>query len=584
MPYAFDSGAAVVYNNRIHILGGQQGGYSVYYNHYSIGSGEDEWTNEGILPYPFGYGCAVVYDGAIHLLGGGPQKRAHYWWKNESDYGGEDDELPIDISHECDALVYGNKIHIFGEDDNPSTKHYSWDGVQWIEEDPLPYQFFKGSAVVYHNRIHVIGGRYPSSYDPEWERHENHYALGYEYSNISKIQRGWLPVSNGIITKYVKTSDTDFNPKKVYYKLVDDEYVRVNPEQESWSSDYYEYHPIKNYTPKAIRGAWTKYNGQIKKVLSAEPLYYRGKLRIPGVARYDGVVIGVVKANDTFYIVYNPDNRGYDGFAYRSYTLLDDDRNTWRQEDIFRTTAASWIRAHSGGIAIKTGICFTSCWINDGGYFRTVYYSPSTHSFTVRTPSCYNLRGERIINPTFDRNYCYGMASLNSRTYIFGGISDYSNYVWRDQRTSWDFDVLNIRVPFNNNNQSYFFVNTYGDNIHLIGGGKGDNTGVYYTFDGSRFTKKSEKVPKGFRIAGIKNGIVYALMSSSRENYYDLYRYEEDIDEWVLRDEELNFKNGTPIDMQLVGDNFHIFSIQDNRDGDYVDVHRHVTNLDNVFN
>jgi len=114
LPYYFQSGAAVVLNNEIHLLGG----YDSYVNdgnnrttHYKYDG--STWASLGALPYEFYYGAAVVLNDEIHLLGG---------------------------------------------KDNNTTKHYKYDGSTWTSVNTLPYDFSSGSAVVLNDEIHLFGG------------------------------------------------------------------------------------------------------------------------------------------------------------------------------------------------------------------------------------------------------------------------------------------------------------------------------------------------------------------------------------------------------------------------------------------
>ena len=57
------------------------------------------------------------------------------------------------------AVVYNNEIHILGSyGSSYRTKHYKWDGSSWTKVSTLPYDFRYGSAVVYNNEIHILGG------------------------------------------------------------------------------------------------------------------------------------------------------------------------------------------------------------------------------------------------------------------------------------------------------------------------------------------------------------------------------------------------------------------------------------------
>ena len=56
------------------------------------------------------------------------------------------------------AVVYNNEIHIMGGGYRTYTYHYKWDGTSWTSVSTLPYDFLNGSAVVYNNEIHIMGG------------------------------------------------------------------------------------------------------------------------------------------------------------------------------------------------------------------------------------------------------------------------------------------------------------------------------------------------------------------------------------------------------------------------------------------
>lgn len=58
------------------------------------------------------------------------------------------------------AVVYHNEIHILGSAifDSTNTAHYKWDGTNWSSVSTLPFSFTSGSAVVYNDEIHILGG------------------------------------------------------------------------------------------------------------------------------------------------------------------------------------------------------------------------------------------------------------------------------------------------------------------------------------------------------------------------------------------------------------------------------------------
>ena len=66
--------------------------------------------------------------------------------------------LPYDFSYGS-AVVFNNEIHILGGGNN---NHYKWDGgtwsTSWHSVSTLPYDFKYGSAVVLNDEIHILGG------------------------------------------------------------------------------------------------------------------------------------------------------------------------------------------------------------------------------------------------------------------------------------------------------------------------------------------------------------------------------------------------------------------------------------------
>lgn len=155
----FHNGAAVVYNNEIHIMG-CSGGFGET-NHYKWNG--TSWSEASTLPYEFADGGAVVYNNEIHLLGGSGYEswnyNKHYKWNGTS--WSEVSTLPINLNGV--AVIYNNEIHIIGRDEEDSNSedhylcHYKWNGTSWSEVSTLPDFFYDGSVVVYDNAIHVFG-------------------------------------------------------------------------------------------------------------------------------------------------------------------------------------------------------------------------------------------------------------------------------------------------------------------------------------------------------------------------------------------------------------------------------------------
>ena len=168
LPYAFIGGAAVVYDNKIHIFGSTQSSFiedtyiSCDQGHYSWdGNNRNTWVNEGSLGnYGFNRGAAVVYHNKIYLIGGNVNYRfTEIYYNNGTRVINNINTLPMMLMINCAAVVYHDKIHVFGGNDTDGyNKHYSWDGENWTREFDLPYNFYLGKAVVIDDEICLLGG------------------------------------------------------------------------------------------------------------------------------------------------------------------------------------------------------------------------------------------------------------------------------------------------------------------------------------------------------------------------------------------------------------------------------------------
>jgi hypothetical protein len=101
-------------------------------------------------------GSTVVYNNEIHILGGDNNPTKHYKWNGSQWVSAS--TLPYNFI-KGSAVVLNNEIHILGGViGSTRTKHYKWDGSQWVSVSTLPCYFFGGSAVVLNSEIHILGG------------------------------------------------------------------------------------------------------------------------------------------------------------------------------------------------------------------------------------------------------------------------------------------------------------------------------------------------------------------------------------------------------------------------------------------
>ena len=153
----------IVYRNKLYIFGLNDG-----LSYYVL---EDESTNKFVeykAPYNFISGAAVVYNDELHILGSTfnyyssetvyPYCTHHYKfdgikWKKVSS-----NKISYRILSGSTAVVYNNKIHILGVGDSDSyAYHYSWDGTSYTQENNTPFtRGMKPSVVSFNNTIYLF--------------------------------------------------------------------------------------------------------------------------------------------------------------------------------------------------------------------------------------------------------------------------------------------------------------------------------------------------------------------------------------------------------------------------------------------
>lgn len=126
--FNFKLSKAVVYDNAIHIFH-DNSGWGRCHKKWDGSS----WSEVSTTPHGDVYCSAVVvYDNKIHILGGLAEsdKTKHYGWDGSA--WTELSVLPYSF-HESEAVVYDNAIHLLGGfENNTGTNHYKWNGTEWI--------------------------------------------------------------------------------------------------------------------------------------------------------------------------------------------------------------------------------------------------------------------------------------------------------------------------------------------------------------------------------------------------------------------------------------------------------------------
>lgn len=161
----------VVYNDELHVINDSK--------HYILSGKYLHFIDD--VPYNIGTGCnAVVYHDRLHVLGGtGGTGTEHYSW-NHNDGWRQEGSLPYRVFCENHCCVYDDKIHVFSGGNATSNfrNRCEWDGNRWtFYSDGIPLYFqMGGSVVVCNDHIHLLGCRDRNDYGDYhcvWDGHSN---------------------------------------------------------------------------------------------------------------------------------------------------------------------------------------------------------------------------------------------------------------------------------------------------------------------------------------------------------------------------------------------------------------------------
>lgn len=147
VPIDVGSGNAIVYRNKIHLIAGN--------SHYSYDG--VTWIQEPSVPNNLINSGVVVYDDKIYVISGqmsGSSSASSGFYVYDGSTWSSISGSPIYSTGKINAVVYNNKIHILGAS---VQSHYTFDGTNWAQLPTLPeYVCSGGCVVVYHNEIHAF--------------------------------------------------------------------------------------------------------------------------------------------------------------------------------------------------------------------------------------------------------------------------------------------------------------------------------------------------------------------------------------------------------------------------------------------
>lgn len=153
--------------NKLYLLGGDYAS-GVYRQFYEFSN--DKWTKKDDIPYNFyGFGAAIVYNNELHILGsssgdsistgvvaGKNPRLCHCKWTGNA--WRKVSDLPA-YAYGF-ACVYKSEIHLLcsaNASNSNITSHYVWNGNTWREEPFVGIEFFgsPGLPFLYNGHIHT---------------------------------------------------------------------------------------------------------------------------------------------------------------------------------------------------------------------------------------------------------------------------------------------------------------------------------------------------------------------------------------------------------------------------------------------
>lgn len=143
--YCYFNSSILEFNNKIHI----------FYNKYHEVFDGKTWKITKSLPYNFSNGAATIYNNQIHLIGGEDNERFHYYLYHDTWCRTKD--LPFDFSY-GNGIELNNKLHLICTTYDGENKHYSLNRHnKWIEEEALTDEIKEVKAAKLGNRFIVFG-------------------------------------------------------------------------------------------------------------------------------------------------------------------------------------------------------------------------------------------------------------------------------------------------------------------------------------------------------------------------------------------------------------------------------------------
>lgn len=201
-----------IHNNELHLIGPYQSTGSTPKTcfHYRWNESDDTWELLSTVPFYVSTGGAISVNGKIHAFG---NSVTHYIWDGTS--WTQSTDLPVTYAHDNGGVVnYNNELHILGGT-SASTKHYKWDEVTatWVDVSTLPYTMSKSACCVFDGKIHLISSQTAANKNKyyEWD--------GTSWKNNKDVNVFNLPLGARVNGYICNKSGENLIPEKSNYLI-----------------------------------------------------------------------------------------------------------------------------------------------------------------------------------------------------------------------------------------------------------------------------------------------------------------------------------------------------------------------------
>lgn len=213
LPYSSDGITPIVYNDELHIIGGNGNSNK----HYKYNGDSWEEVCKTSLFTSYSTLCPIICNNEIHIFLIKSDTTYHYKF-NGIEWSEVENFLPKFDGKT--VVYYRGEIHLLGgycyNGSSICRSHYKYNGVEWIEVSTLPFNLQKGYAFVINDELHIFGGSTISGDD--YTRGWNHHYKwdGIEWTNVEDIPINYEYFKMSLFNSEIHIFSDNSN-KKLHY-------------------------------------------------------------------------------------------------------------------------------------------------------------------------------------------------------------------------------------------------------------------------------------------------------------------------------------------------------------------------------